>query len=163
MLRREKDAANRMVHVAVVYEANGTVTAYRDGKPLGQPYQSEGPAKFEAGKSEVLFGLRHGTSAGGNRVLQGRIYRARLYDRALSPDEVAATAGSKVPSSPRVMSSRACPPMIRRRSRRLRAQGDEAQKHLQQLREVERGTGPDFAWKSLAQSLFNLKEFIYLR
>jgi hypothetical protein len=160
---REQDATSRIVHVAVVYAANGTVTAYRDGKPLGSPYQSEGPAKFESGKSEVLFGLRHGTSASGNRVLKGRIYRARLYDRALSAEEVALTSRieSSVITEGDVIASLSAGD--RDKIAQLQAQSDEARKHLQQLREVERGTGPDFAWKSFAQSLFNLKEFIYLR
>jgi hypothetical protein len=158
----EEEAASRAVHMAVVYEANGNVTAYRDGKMLGRPYHSEGPAQFTAGKSEVLFGLRHGTGAGGNRMLQGRIYRARLYDRALSPGEVAKTCllESTVTEDDVIA---ALSDEARTRLSGLRAQSEDAKKQCDQVREVERGTGPDFAWKSLAQSIFNLKEFIYLR
>jgi len=159
----ETEAATRMVHVAIVYESNGKVAAYRDGRRLGAPYQSEGPAKFESGRSEILFGLRHGTSAGGNRVLQGRIYRARLYDRALSAEEIAASSrleGTVVTEGEVLASLSAAE---RDRVAGLRARSAEAQKHLQELRDIERGGGPDFGWKCLAQSLFNLKEFIYLR
>jgi hypothetical protein len=159
----DKEAASRMVHVAMVYEADGTVTAYRDGRMLGQPYRSEGPAKFEAGHSEVLFGLRHGTSPGGNRLLQGRIYRARLHDRALSAEQVA--AGSQLESSfvteGDVIASLS--PERQEALVQLRAQREAAQKGLQGLREIDRGGGPGAVWKSFAQSLFNLKEFIYLR
>ena len=45
----------------------------------------------------------------------------------------------------------------------LRAKLDAAQRKLSELQENERATGPEAAWKSYAQSLFNLKEFIYLR
>ncbi len=36
--------------------------------------------------------MRHGVAPGGNRMLSGTILRARLYDRALTPQEVAASA-----------------------------------------------------------------------
>ncbi len=62
-------------------------------QPYGQPYKSNGPVSFASGQSQVLFGLRHGTSAGGNRLLTGRIEQAQLYDRALSAEEIAITAG----------------------------------------------------------------------
>ncbi|HEX5104183.1 MAG TPA: DUF1553 domain-containing protein, partial [Pirellulaceae bacterium] len=50
-------------------------------------------AAFAAGKSQIVFGLRH-SPPGGNKMLAGRIDRAALYDRALSADEVAASAGT---------------------------------------------------------------------
>jgi hypothetical protein len=89
----EKEASRRPVHVAIVYSADGTITGYRNGRPYGQPYKSSGPLHFKAGKAEVLFGLRH-APAGGNHLLASLIQRARLYDRALTPAEVAASAGA---------------------------------------------------------------------
>ncbi len=91
----ETDAARRFVHVALTYAADGTITAYRDGQPHGRPYRA-GVQAFRAGSSQVVFGIRHGTAAGGNRMLAGIIRRARLYDRALSAAEVAASAGLPV-------------------------------------------------------------------
>ncbi len=88
----ETEAANRIVHVAIVYRADGTIVGYRDGKPYGTAYQSGGLATYEAGTAQILFGLRHGTSAGGNRMLKGAIDAAQLYDRALTDTEVAASA-----------------------------------------------------------------------
>lgn len=160
---REQEAAGRVVHVAVVYGADGTVTAYRDGKLHGRPYQSEGPAEFEAGKSEILFGLRHGTGPGGNRMLQGRVYRARLYDRALGAEEIASTSRleSSVITEAEVMGSLSA--AGRERAEDLRAQLEAAQARRAQLGEQESASGPEAGWRSLAQSLFNLKEFIYLR
>jgi hypothetical protein len=88
----EKEADKRAVHLAVTYAADGRITAYRDGKPYGQAYAANGPAEFKAGHARVIFGVRH-EPAGGNRLLAGTILRARLYDRALSAEEVAASAG----------------------------------------------------------------------
>ncbi|MDA1049483.1 MAG: DUF1553 domain-containing protein [Planctomycetota bacterium] len=89
----ENEAASKPVHVAIVYDKDGTITGYRNGQVYGKPYQSNGPAMFKAGESQVIFGLRH-SPPGGNRFLTGTIDRARLYDRALSPAEVAASAGT---------------------------------------------------------------------
>jgi Protein of unknown function (DUF1553)/Protein of unknown function (DUF1549)/Concanavalin A-like lectin/glucanases superfamily/Planctomycete cytochrome C len=89
----ESAARNRFVHIAVVYQADGQIRAYRDGQPYGQPYQAEKVVTFEKGKSQVVFGLRH-SPAGGNKMLAGKIDRARLYDRALTAGEVAASAGT---------------------------------------------------------------------
>ncbi len=86
----ETEAQRRPVHLALTYSADGTITAYRDGQVYGQPYKSSGTAHFQAGQTQVLFGLRH-SPAGGNRHLAGLIHQALLYDRALSPAEVAAS------------------------------------------------------------------------
>jgi hypothetical protein len=87
----ETEADRRLVHVAVVWAEDGTVRAYRDGRPYGKPYKTAGPKRLPAGRAEVLFGLRH-SPPGGNRHLAGVIRAARLYDRALSDSEVAAAA-----------------------------------------------------------------------
>jgi hypothetical protein len=83
----ELQANRRPIHFAIVYDADGTITGYRDGVPYGRPYKTSAPARFEAGHANVLFGLRH-FPALGNRILSGTIHRAQLYDRALSPAEV---------------------------------------------------------------------------
>ncbi len=77
-------------HVAITYAADGTITGYRDGKPYGKPYVSKNRAEFAADKAVVLFGLRH-EPAGGNRLLAGTVAAARLYDKALTAEEVAAS------------------------------------------------------------------------
>jgi hypothetical protein len=88
----EKEATRRFVHIAIVYDVDGTIRAYRDGATYGKSYRTAGTITFRAGKAQVLFGLRHG-EPNGNRLLAGRIRLARLYDRALSPAEIAASAG----------------------------------------------------------------------
>jgi hypothetical protein len=84
----ETEASNRPVHVALVYRSDGTIAAYRDGKPYGEHYDSGELAVYPAGQAQVLIGLRH-SPPGGNRYLTGAVRSAALYDRALSEREVA--------------------------------------------------------------------------
>ena len=88
----ETDATRQFVQIAIVYSEDGSIAAYRNGKPYGQTYNTALLA-FKAGETQILFGLRH-SPAGGDRLLAGVIERAALYDRALSPDEIAASAGA---------------------------------------------------------------------
>ncbi len=88
----ETEADKQFVHVAIVYDADGTIAGYRNGQLYGQPYKSNGPVTFEAEKSQIIFGLRH-SPVGGGKMLAGAIDRAALYDRALTAGEVAASAG----------------------------------------------------------------------
>jgi len=81
------------VHVAIVYGNDGSISAFRNGQPYGSSIRPPGPVTYPAGKSQVLFGLRH-TPAGGNKHLAGIVTRAELFDMALSPGEVAAVAGA---------------------------------------------------------------------
>lgn len=88
----ERELWTDPVQIVIVYSADRMVTAYRNGRQYGRPYQAGALAMFETGKSHVLFGLRH-SPPGGNRILNAAIDRAALYDRPLSADEVAALAG----------------------------------------------------------------------
>lgn len=85
----QKDAR---LHLVMVYDEDGTTRLYRNGMPYGKPFR-KGRAVFPKGKTSILFGLRH-LPAGGNKYLSVRIDRARLYDRALTAEEVAASAGN---------------------------------------------------------------------
>jgi hypothetical protein len=85
-------ADKQFVTITQVHHADGTITGYRNGQPYGKPVRKDQAIRYEAGKSHVVFGLRHGTEAGGNRMLRGTIAGARLYDRALSAEEVAIAA-----------------------------------------------------------------------
>ena len=88
----EAEADKQVVHLAIVYDADGTITGYRNGHLYGQSYKSNGPITFESEKSQIVFGLRHGP-VGGNKMLAAAIDRSALYDRALTAGEVAASAG----------------------------------------------------------------------
>ena len=89
---QETEAVDRPVHVAIVYQKDGTIVGYRDGKPYGKPYRPGDLNRFAAGTFHVLFGMRH-APVGGNRMLTGRIQRAQLYNRALTAEDIAASAG----------------------------------------------------------------------
>jgi len=88
---RETEADKRPVVITITYAEDGTITCYRDGRRYGTSYRKGEPVTFRAGQAQVLFGLRHG-SPGGNRMFSGVIERAQVYDRALTSDEVAASA-----------------------------------------------------------------------
>lgn len=159
----ETDAAARPVHVAVVYQADGTISGYRDGKPYGRTYRKAPGAVFEAGKSQILLGCRHGKPAG-NKGLSGRIYRARLYDRALTAEELAQTSRIEATTVSEVDILAALTEAQRASLSRLQAERDRLSQRLAASRDRLNADSPQVqAWTSLAQSLINLKEFIYLR
>ncbi len=160
---RESEVVDRPVHVALVYQADGTVTGYRDGLPYGSSYKSVGPAEFAANDSVILIGCRHG-GGGGNKMLQGRVLRARLYDRALKAEEIAASRTvEQIPITER--------DVLAALSESQRTDVLIWQKELSELSvrskvlqgQIEQLGGINQSWGSLALSLINLKEFIYLK
>ena len=86
----ENIADKQPVHIAIVYKEDGTIIGYRNGIPYGKPYKTK-LQEFPKGSSQVIFGMRH--KGGSNNYLNGKIHRAQLYDRALEPNEIAASAG----------------------------------------------------------------------
>jgi hypothetical protein len=159
----ETDAATRPVHVAVVYQADGTITGYRDGKPYGRSYRKAPGFLFEPGKSQILLGCRHGNPAG-NKGLSGRIYRARLYDRALTADEIAQTSRIEFTTLSETDILATLTDAQRQQLAALQSKRDEVTHALESTRTSTSEDDPKVqAWTSLAQSLINLKEFIYLR
>ena len=89
----QETAVNQLLHLVIVYKADGTTTMYRNGKPYGKPYR-RGSATFPKNQTSVIFGLRH-LPPGGNKYLNVSIDKARLYNRALTPEEVAASASGQ--------------------------------------------------------------------
>ncbi len=87
----EKDAVRRPIHIAIVYQKDGRIICYRDGDLYGHAIGKSHLQHYKAGETEILFGLRH-KPAGGNQFLKGKIHQAALYDRVLTPDEIAANA-----------------------------------------------------------------------
>jgi len=148
------------VHVAIVYKTDGTITGYRNGRPYGRPYKMS-LQSFAAGSSEVIFGLRHGTGSGAGRMLSAKLLKARLYDRALNPAEVLASAGG----NPKYISEKE---MLAAMTAAQRKQLEDLTASLKKLNaemtslEKTGAAAPD-PWRDLAQAMFNLKEFIYVR
>ena len=93
-------------------------------------------------------------------MLRGRLFEAKLYGRALTPDEVrsAANGGRKYVTDEQVLA--ALSERERNRVMTLQAEIAAAEARLVQLG-VAVPAGQE--WTDLAHSLFNLKEFIYVR
>ena len=79
------------LHLAMVYKPDGHVVLYRNGKPYGKPFHTS-LATFPKNRSSIIFGLRH-LPAGAGRYLHVSLARARFYNRALTAEEVAGSAG----------------------------------------------------------------------
>lgn len=157
--QEETEATTRPIHIAIVYQPDGSVSGYRDGKPYGRTYRKAPGATFEPELSQVLLGCRHGAPSG-NHGLRGRIFRARLYDRALTEPEIAQTARIESSTVTEADVLAALSEEQRRAITRLQTERDQLTQSMPQEPVVD----PKLqAWTSLAQSLINLKEFIYLR
>ncbi|APZ96730.1 DUF1553 domain-containing protein [Fuerstiella marisgermanici] len=128
----ELEAINRPVHVALVYQKDGTIIGYRDGLAYGTSIRKSDLQPFKANETEILFGLRHKPN-GGNRNLKGRIHAAGFYNRALTPDEVAASSGNAaeyVPEEQLVAS-------LHEATRKQREDLKAATAHLQASRDLQ--------------------------
>jgi hypothetical protein len=117
------------LHLAIVYRAEGSITVFREGRPYAPSYSPSGEpgrlVRFPAGRSRVLFGRRH--TGGGRAFLDAEIEEARLYDRALTEDEVAASfrAGPQAPLPSREVILSGLTPDERSEHARLLAQREE--------------------------------------
>jgi hypothetical protein len=91
----DTEAANKPVHIAITYHADGTIAGYRNSVPLGEPYKAAKLLSLPADQAMVVFGLRH-TPAALGRYLSGTVVSAEVFDRALSQEEVAALTAARV-------------------------------------------------------------------
>lgn len=155
----ENSGPHQPVQITITYSPDGMIQCYRNGIPYGKGYQATGPVHFQAGKAQVLIGLRHG-HPGGNRMFRGKILSARLYNRKLSAEEVAISAGNtdSVISESQIREAMAPEQIIL---------VDSARQDIDdiKLRLMKLGDPPaeNQTWVDLAHSIFNLKEFIYIR
>ncbi len=154
----ETDAATRPVHVAITWAEDGTIRLFRDGLPYGRPYKSSGPVAFAAGQTMMQLGCRHGNPEG-NRLLSGSIHRARLYDRALSAEEVGRSAGLEGVFISRERMLEALTPAELERYSKF----DAVIAPLEIALAAESPAAPADPLASFALALLNAKEFIYLR
>ena len=86
----ESAGNDQLIHMAITYAKDGTISIYRNGKPYGEPYKPTGPESdlktYPAGEFFLLFGKRHTT--GGRPFFHGEIEEARVFNRALSAQEI---------------------------------------------------------------------------
>lgn len=95
-----ENAPDAVIHVAITYQDDGTITAYRNGKPYGAAYvpPQSGLVTYAAKTSQILLGQRH--TGGGNAFFAGEIEEARLYDRALTAADIAASFSAGIERVP---------------------------------------------------------------
>jgi hypothetical protein len=156
----EEGADKSFVQIVLTYHADGTIRAFRNGVAYGTEYASDGPQAFAADAAVISFGVRH-LPAGGNRLLSGVIRRARLYDRALTPDQVASAARAGGWISDRDLLA-ALDPKTRGRVVELRRRHRELKTTLDAMPDLAEDPRQQ-AWVELARSLFLFKEFMYVR
>jgi hypothetical protein len=89
---QERLGSERPVRITLVYHTGGRIEAYRDGVPYGKPIKKGSLQRYGENQAQIIFGLRHGTGSHKGRMLTGQIFEARLYDRALTANEVATAA-----------------------------------------------------------------------
>jgi hypothetical protein len=159
---REQDAKETPIHFAIVYGSDGSITGYRNGQLYGKGYEASGPITFKANQAEILFGLRHGSSADG-KLLKGKILEARLYDRALNSEEIEAIAAKDANFVSEA-------DLVASLSKTEKAQWDQwhrdqssREQSLQRLEVIAPKSGKDDVFADLALAIFNMKEFIYVR
>ncbi len=128
----ENLADQQTVHIAIVYKADGTIAAYRNGQPYGTPYHSGPLQRFDAGSARLVFGTRH-TPPGGNRLLAGRIERAQFTNRALTSEEVELSAAyQEIDNIPRSL-------IVKQLDESSRQQLEDLEAQARQLQEEKRG------------------------
>ena len=154
----ESLALSEPVHLVIAYDEDGLIRGYRNGQPYGRPYKKADLASFKAGDCQVLIGLRHGSPSGG-RLLRGIVYEARLHLRALSADEVAASAAGGTFVAHRDVLA-ALDNQGRQRVIALENAIASSRAELEQMGETAH---PDESWARVAHALFNLKEFLYIQ
>ncbi|MBA3311947.1 MAG: DUF1553 domain-containing protein [Planctomycetaceae bacterium] len=81
-------ATPSLIHLVAVHAADGSIQLFRNGDAYGSRYTPDGdglgPLIYEAGASHVVLGMRHAAQG----PLAGEIEEARLYDIALTEQQV---------------------------------------------------------------------------
>ena len=80
----EKADNTALVQMAIVYKGN-QIAIYRNGEPYAS-YEASNVDLLKV-QNQAVFGLRH-EGAGPTQTLRGSIEEARIYDKALTADEI---------------------------------------------------------------------------
>lgn len=81
----ETAGPDTLIQMAIVYD-NNTISIYRNGEKYAS-YETENIDLLTSENNMAVFGLRHVGAASGDRI-SGKIEDARIYDRALTADEL---------------------------------------------------------------------------
>jgi len=84
----ESSRPDELIHVAIVYAMDNSITLYRNGQRYGASYQKGTLRPFLKGQSRFLFGQRLSDI---NPPLAGEVEEARAYVRALTAEEIVAS------------------------------------------------------------------------
>lgn len=153
----EAEASASPIHLVLVYDKNGEVALFRNGEQYGSPYRTQ-IKEFRANKHIVSFGIRHGRKLTPGRMFEGSLLEARIYDRALSSEEVK-EAASQNGSISRKQILDSLSESERSRLASLEASQAKVSAALADLKIPV----PNEEWIDVAHALFNMKEFIYVR
>ncbi len=90
----EQSPADELIHLVLVYDADGSMTAWRNGQRYGWQYQSSSPVltTLKKGTSQLMFGR---LSSAATESFVGSIDQVRLYDRALTAGEIVTLAATR--------------------------------------------------------------------
>ena len=131
------------VHLVLAQDRTGAWTAYRNGVAAdAERVRKELPMSLENGR--IRF-----ASADGRPL---SVHQARLYDRALLPADVAASALGNIEV-----------PTQEEQARIYRSSWARIERLESEADRLEQAAAGNNAWQQLAHAMFNLKEFIYLR
>jgi hypothetical protein len=155
----ETAAVEAPIQLAMVYDADGTIRAYRNGVPYGAAYRKSDLKTYPADAAMLVFGLRHGNSVTAGRMLSAVIIEARLYDRALSAEQVQASATQRRIVSQSAALAALAQPLRDKHSAYRRQQA----KLAQELEALGPLVTDDQAWTQVVHAIMNLKEFLYLQ
>jgi len=83
----ENASPDQPVWMAITYQKNGQIAIYRNGVPYRPSFNPETPLqKFLKKKTDILIGKRH--EGGQNPYLKGKVDFVRIYNEALSDEQV---------------------------------------------------------------------------
>lgn len=91
----EQSDSKTLVGMAIVYRGN-QISIYRNGEPYAR-YQADNIDLLELPDNIVVFGRRHWGSASG-QMLRGSIEDARIYDTALTAEDIKALVPNEEPA-----------------------------------------------------------------
>ena len=155
---QEQKADQQFVNIIITYSKKGKISGYRNGEPYGKSYQRS-TFHFEPNDSVISFGVRH-LPAAPNRMLQGKISSASIFDRELSKDEIKTLFD---PASYITLQEVTKGLSIQEKELfdKLSAQKGEIMEKIQEFERPRTTNKPKL--EDLALALFNMKEFIYLK